>query len=495
MKTKFSGFCTLLLVLLVQFSFAQEKVVSGTISDDSGMPLPGVNIIIKGTTTGSQSDFDGNYSIRASVGDVLTFSFLGLTTVEQTVGSSSTINVTLTEDAAALEEVVVTAQGIKREKKALGYAVATVDAAVIESKPEADVSRLLSGKVAGVEVNAGGGFLGSSANIIIRSKNSISGSNQPLYVIDGAPVSGGRSFDIDPNNIASLTVLKGLAASTLYGQDGRNGVIVIETKTGQGGGATEKKFEVTASSTSSFLEVANLPEFQNKYGQGADNTINTTFFGTWGAAFAGQTVPHHLSIASYNASFPEYIGATTTYQAYPDNVNDFFYTGRGQTTSVVMTKNFDKDNGVSFSLGHTDQKGYIPENSLRRLNLNFGGRAQLSNKLSFNTSVGYTNTFTRRPTRDFFTVLTWIPRNLDIQGLPFEDPNDHSSVYYRVAIVNPRWQQKYTGFSSNTDRLFMKSQFNYEVSENVNVSYLYSLDNYNEMNKNWYNGRNPNNPL
>ena len=139
MKTKFSGFCTLLLVLLVQFSFAQEKVVSGTISDETGMPLPGVNIIIKGTTTGSQSDFDGNYSIRASEGDVLTFSFLGLTTVEQTVGTSSTINVTLTEDAAALAEVVVTAQGIKREKKALGYAVATVDAAVIESKPEADV--------------------------------------------------------------------------------------------------------------------------------------------------------------------------------------------------------------------------------------------------------------------------------------------------------------------------------------------------------------------
>ena len=495
MKTKFSGFCTLLLVLLVQFSFAQEKVVSGTISDDSGMPLPGVNIIIKGTTTGSQSDFDGNYSIRASVGDVLTFSFLGLTTVEQTVGSSSTINVTLTEDAAALEEVVVTAQGIKREKKALGYAVATVDAAVIESKPEADVSRLLAGKVSGVEVNAGGGFLGSSANIIIRSKNSISGSNQPLYVIDGAPVSGGRSFDIDPNNIASLTVLKGLAASTLYGQDGRNGVIVIETKTGQGGGAADSKFEVTASSTSSFLEVANLPEFQNKYGQGADNTINTTYFGTWGAAFAGQTVPHHLSIASYNASFPEYIGATTTYQAYPDNVNDFFDTGRGQTTSVVMSKNFDKDNGVSFSVGHTDQKGYVPENALRRLNLNFGGRAQLSNKLAFNTSVGYTNTYTRRPTRDFFTVLTWIPRNLDIQNLPFEDPNDHSSVYYRVSIVNPRWQQKYTGFSSNTDRLFMKSQFTYDVNDNVNVSYLYSLDNYNEMNKNWYNGRNPLNPL
>ena len=495
MKTKFSGFCTLLLVLLVQFSFAQEKVVSGTISDETGMPLPGVNIIIKGTTTGSQSDFDGNYSIRASEGDVLTFSFLGLTTVEQTVGTSSTINVTLTEDAAALAEVVVTAQGIKREKKALGYAVATVDAAVIESKPEADVSRLLAGKVSGVEVNAGGGFLGSSANIIIRSKNSISGSNQPLYVIDGAPISGGRSFDIDPNNIASINVLKGLAASTLYGQDGRNGVIVIETKTGQGGKATEKKFEITASSTTSFLEVANLPEFQNKYGQGADNTINTTYFGTWGAAFDGQTVPHHLSIAAYNASFPQFIGATTTYKAYENNVNDFFDIGRGQTTSVVMNKNFDNGNGVSFSLGHTDQVGYVPENALRRLNLNFGGRAQLSNKLDFNTSVGYTNTYTRRPTRDFFTLLTWIPRNLDIQGLPFEDPNDNSNVYYRVTENNPRWMQKYTGFNSNTDRLFVKSQFNYEVSDKINVSYLYSLDSYNELNKNWYNGRNPYQPL
>jgi TonB-linked SusC/RagA family outer membrane protein len=474
---------------------AVQRQISGVVVDEFGSALAGVNIVVKGTGKGTTTDFDGKYAISASTGDVLSFSYLGFKSIEVEVGESSSINVTLEESTSALDEIVVTAQGIKREKKALGYAVSSVDAAVIQAKPEADVSRILTGKVSGLEINPGGGFLGSTANIIIRSKTSISGSNQPLFIIDGAPISGGRSFDIDPNNIAKIDVLKGLAASTLYGQDGRNGVIVITTKTGQGGTISDKKFEVTASTTLSFLEVANLPEFQNKYGQGGDNTINTTYFGNWGAAFNNQVVPHHLSIEPYNASFPEYKDATTIYQPYKNNVSDFFDIGRGQTTSVIVNKNFDQTSGVSFSLGQTDQKGYIPENALNRLNLNFGGRVELSNNLKINTSVGYTKTETSRPTRGFFNYLTWLPRNLDIHNLPFEDPNDHSSVYYRIGVVNPRWQQKYTGYTSNTDRLFLKSQLDYKLGDNLNVSYLYSLDNYNELNKNWYNGRNGIYPL
>ena len=321
-----------------------QSEVSGLVTDADGLPLPGVSIVVKGTTRGTSTDMDGNYAIRATAGEVLVFSYLGFNSVEITLGASSKVDVKMQEGTSALDEVVVTAQGIKRQKKALGYAVSSVDAAVIESKPEADVSRILTGKVSGVEINAGGGFLGSYANIIIRSKNSISGSNQPLFIIDGAPISGGRSFDIDPNNIASIDVLKGLAASTLYGQDGRNGIIVIQTKTGQAGALLNRKFEITASTTTSFLEVANLPEFQNKYGQGGDNTINTTFFGNWGAAFNNQVVPHHLSIASYNASFPQYKDATTIYQPYKNNVSDFFDIGRGQTTSVLINKNFDSGN-------------------------------------------------------------------------------------------------------------------------------------------------------
>lgn len=469
--------------------------VKGTVTDENGAPLAGVSIVIKGTNTGAITDFNGEFSIKVSNDQILVFSYVGFKTVEININNNTEIFVVLEEDASALDEVVVTAQGIKRQKKALGYAVSSINAEVLESKPEADVSRILTGKISGVEINPGGGFLGSSANVIIRSKNSISGSNQPLFIIDGAPISGGRSFDIDPNNIASIDILKGLAASTLYGQDGRNGVIVIQTKTGQSGKSLNKKFEITASNTTSYLQVANLPEFQNKYGQGGDNTINTTYFGNWGARFNGQEVPHHLSIASYNASFPEFKDATVIYEPYPNNVSDFFDVGKGQSTSLIISKNFDSSNGVSFSLSNTDQSGYIPENSLSRLNLNFGGRAELANNLKLNTSVGYNKTYTRRPTRGFFNYLTWLPRNLDIHNLPFEDPNDNSSVYYRVGVVNPKWQQKYTGYSSNTDRLFFKTQLDYRISENLNLSYLYSIDNYNDLNKNWSNGRNGISPL
>jgi len=486
MKTKFSGILTLLLAFVVQLSFAQAKTISGTVSDQSGMPLPGVNIIVKGTTNGTQTDFDGNYTINASEGAVLMFSYVGLKTVERTVGATNTINVTMEEDAAVLDEVVVTAQGIKREKKALGYSVVTIDSDQIESKPETDISKILTGKIAGVEINTGGGFLGTTANVIIRSKNSISGDNQPLYIIDGAPISGDRSYDLDPNNIASTSVLKGLAASTLYGEDGRNGVIVITTKTGQGG-TIDKKFEVTLSSTTAFLDVSNLPDYQNKYGQGADNTINTTFFGNWGAAFNGQTVPHHLSIPAYADVFPEYQGATVEYKAVPNNVSDFFSTGVGQITSALLTKSFDEGSSVSFSVGHTDQAGYIKENGLRRYNLSFGGRAKLSNKFSFNTNVTYNNTFTKRPTRNFFQLVTWIPRNLDIQNLPFENPNDGSNVYYRTTITNPRWMQKNTAFNETTDRILLNANIHYDFNDNLRLSYLYGLDNYNEKNLDYTN--------
>ena len=486
MKAKFSGILTLVLVFFVHLSFAQEKTISGTVSDESGMPLPGVNIIVKGTTNGTQTDFDGNYTITANTGDVLTFTYVGLKTEEVTVGSANTINVTMIEDAAVLDEVVVTAQGIKREAKALGYAVTTIQSDNIERKPETDVAKILTGKVAGVQVNTGGGFLGTQTNVIIRSKNSISGDNQPLYIIDGAPVSGDRSYDIDPNNIATTTVLKGLAASTLYGEDGRNGVIVITTKTGQGG-EVDKKFEITVSSTTALLEVGNLPEYQNQYGQGSDNNINTTFFGTWGARFDGQIVPHHLSIPAYADSFPEFQGATVEYKAIPDNVSDFFNVGMGQITSVVLNKGFGQGNNVSFALGHADQEGYMPQNRLRRYNLSFGGQAQLSNNFSINTSVLYNNTFTKRPTRNFFQLVTWIPRNLDIHNLPYQDPNDGSSVYYRTTITNPIWMQHNTQFRETTDRIFLKTDVGYTFNDNLKVNYLYSLDNYDVRNQDYTN--------
>ena len=490
MKTKYNRILITFFLMIGVVAFAQQSI-SGSVTDDSGVPLPGATVVVEGTSNAAITDFDGNYSINATIGDVLVASYVGYNSNTQTA-SSATINFTLTQ-STELDEVIITAQGIARKEKALGYAVTTITSEDIENKPETDISKILTGKIPGVQINTGGGFLGTNANVIIRSKNSISGSNQPLYIVDGAPITGNRSFDLDPNNIATTSVLKGLAASALYGQDGRNGVILITTKTGSGP-ARSKGFEVEVSHTTSFLEVANLPEFQNLYGQGADNTINTTYFGTWGARFNGQVVPHHLSIPAYASSFPEYQGATDIYRAHPNNVNDFFDVGIGNTTSVLIS-NSTENSSVSFSYSKSDQVGYIEENKLVRDNFSFGSKTTLSNKLSLNTSVLYSKTIDTRPTRNFFDLLTWIPRNLDIHNLPYQDPNDGSSVYYRVTFTNPRWQQKNSQFKEDSDRLFMKAQLDYELNDKINISYLYSNDYYNELNRDYQNKGGADSPL
>ena len=296
MKTKFSGILTLLLAFVVQFTFAQEKTISGTISDESGMPLPGVNIVVKGTANGTQSDFDGNYSITANVGNVLVFSYVGLKTIERTVGAANTINVTMQEDAAVLDEVVVTAQGIKREKQALGYAVSEVASESLEQRSEGDIARVLSGKASGVRIQQQSGVSGSGTSVIIRGFNSFSGSNQPLFIVNGVPfasdtnaqgnfVNGNngssRFLDLDPNTIENVQVLKGLAAATLYGTDGRNGVILITTKAGSSGQTGAKKTEITVSSSLFLNEIASIPDYQNEWGGGFDQAFGW-FFSNWG---------------------------------------------------------------------------------------------------------------------------------------------------------------------------------------------------------------------
>ena len=277
MRTKFSGILTLLLAFVVQLTFAQEKTISGTVSDNSGLPLPGVNIIVKGTSNGTQSDFDGNYTVNANVGQSLVFSYVGFNSAERAVtAATSNISLQLTEDAAVLEEVVVTALGIKKEKKALGYAVSSIKEESIKDNPETDLTRVLQGKTAGIEITTQNGISGSANKVIIRGMNSFSGNNNALYVIDGVPYSNdtnasgdfvdgnsgsSRSFDIDPNNIENIDILKGLAATTLYGTDGRNGVILITTKTGSTKNITAKQ-EVNISTSYFFNEVASLPDYQ-----------------------------------------------------------------------------------------------------------------------------------------------------------------------------------------------------------------------------------------
>ncbi|WP_394747235.1 SusC/RagA family TonB-linked outer membrane protein [Spongiimicrobium salis] len=537
MRTKLNGILTLFFAFVVHLSFAQEKTITGTVTDQDGLPLPGVNIVVEGTDNGTQTDFDGNYTITGNVGQTLLFSYIGQKDIRRTIGAENTINVQMVEDAQALEEVIVTAQGIKREKQALGYSVAEVGSEQLEQRAEGDVGRVLTGKASGLNITQQSGLSGSGTNIIIRGFSSFSGSNQPLFIVDGVPfgsdtnaqgsfVNGNngssRFLDLDPNNIESVNVLKGLAAATLYGTAGRNGVILITTKNSSSQGAS-KKNEVTVQSSLFFNEIASLPDYQDEFGNGFDQAFGW-FFSNWGPSFqrdgvAGWingvdardnrgfnedgTLAHPYSTAASStgipAAFPEFAGARYEWRPY-DSVDNFFRTGTVKTNSINFRGASD-DGKVSYNanFGHLDDEGFTPGNNLRRYTLGVGGRAILSNKFTVAGTLNFSNTDFKSPPvaastgngafgngSSVFGELFFTPRSVDLIGLPFQNPIDGSSVYYRQnnSIQHPLWTVANAQTRQTTNRVFGQSSLTYEINDNLNILYRFGLDVYSENNVN-----------
>ncbi|AUP79116.1 SusC/RagA family TonB-linked outer membrane protein [Flavivirga eckloniae] len=448
-----------------------QQLIKGEVNDGgAGLPLPGVSILIKGTTVGTFTDFDGKYQIRANQGDVLVFSFLGFTTQEITVTDiSQAINVNLKATIGVLDEVIVTAQGIKKDKKALGYAVTTLAGRDVENKAESDVSRSLIGKVAGVQINVGSGATGSEAEIRIRDNLSINNGNSPLIVVDNVPFNGGL-IDINPNNIKTVSVLKGLNASILYGSDGRNGVILITTKSGSAS-IGEEKVSINFSQTMYTNQVANLPDYQNKFGQGNDNAYDDTSLNSWGPAFSElDLVPHPLS---NNQSFPEFADVQIPYQAVPNNVKDFFDTGIGTVTALNISSSQEKT-AFNLSLGYTDETGIIGNNDLKRFNLGLGGSVQITDKWNVSATFNYTAR-ERNFNGGLFDVLLFLPRSLDLRSLPFEDPGTGENVYYRDE-ANPLWTIDNVNNNDRVVRLFSTLNTKYEFNNNWSVNYRIGID-------------------
>ena len=541
MRTKLNGILTLLLAFVVHLSFAQDKTISGTVTDADGLPLPGVNIVVEGTSNGTQTDFDGNYSITASAGQSLLFTYIGQKDVRRTVGAGTTMNVQMEEDAQALEEVVVTAQGIKREKKALGYAVTSVGSEELENRTEGDVARVLSGKAAGVQITSAGGASGSATNVTIRGLSSFSGSNQALFIVDGIPFSndtntarngtdgagfidgatqGSRFLDLDPNNIANVEVLKGLAAATLYGTQGKNGVILITTKAGAASSGP-KKTEITVSQSFFTNEYASLPDYQDEYGNGFDQNFGW-FFSNWGPSFqrdgvAGWgnqssiddagTLAHPYSTSAFlnpdgantgtNPLARQFANQRYEWRPY-DSVEDFFSPGRVINTSInVAGSSADGNTTYNVNLGYLDDEGFTPGNSLNRTNVSVGGRSKLSNNFTVTGTMNYARTDYRTPPiassrgngTDGLSVygnILFTPRSVDLIGLPFEDPVTGGSVYYRQGndIINPRWTAKNVTYRQLTNRFNWNLSLAYQLNENLSLTWRSGLDFYNERNIN-----------
>ena len=512
--------------LLVSFLFlasnvwAQDRTISGNISsDEDGSGLPGVNVIIKGTTVGTTTDVNGSYTLDVpSDGGTLVFSFIGLASQEIEIGARSVVDVVMSSEVEELQEVVVTALGITKEKAALGYAVTSVGGSQLEARPEADIARLLRGKVPGVDITSQSGVTGTGTNIIIRGYSSISGSNQPMFVLDGVPIdastysdrgftSGGatassRFLDLDPNNVAEVSVLKGLAATVLYGEAGRNGVILITTKTGQQGGPVgNKKVEVSFSQSYFVNKVASLPDDQDQYGNGWQNNAAAAF-SNWGAPFdqpnrnglTDGTIKHPYDRAIWHGVFPELIGARWKYQAY-DNLQNFFVDGSQKNTSLGISARVGSNSSIKANYGWTKDDGYIPFNEYTKHNFSLGANTQLSNGLKLTASFNYIESQAIKPPTapsrnsnstqvSLFGNVMYTPRSWNLFGLPYERPDTHGSVYYRGnnGMQHPLWTLHNAHDRDDVTRFIGNMGLSYEIADFLSISYRIGIDRTSLMN-------------
>ncbi|MDN4165941.1 SusC/RagA family TonB-linked outer membrane protein [Cytophagales bacterium LB-30] len=501
-----------MLLLISSVAWAQERTVTGTVtSAEDGSGLPGVNVIIKGTTTGTVTDIDGKFKLSVPDGAVLQFSAVGLAAQEVAVGSRSVIDLSMEQDVKQLSEVVVTAVGIQREAKALGYAVERVSSDKIQQVSEPDPLRALQGKVPGVNIGGSGGAPGSATRITIRGNSSLLGNNQPLVVVDGIPYNnntnstfgglvdgsagGNRLLDLDPNNIESVNILKGAAAAALYGTRAANGVLVITTKTGSTT-ASKKGLEVTYGMTYTMEEIANLPELQNTYGTGT-NFQYAQANGSWGAPFIGTKPYANLDSINhwYNGrpGMEPYWGTRVPYRAYPNNVKDLFQTGSLFENTVTVQGGNAKSN-LAVTASRSNNEGYVPNTSFERTNISVGGRTQLDNKFSVGGNLAYTKSFQRAVqsgvglsgsnNSSAFARALFLGRNWDIHGQPFQNPVDNGSEFMvaRGQADNPLWSYENAGATSSVNRSVASLDLGYDVLEWINLNYKIGINAYTQNN-------------
>ncbi len=529
----------MLLSALISESWAQNRTISGRVtSAEDGTGLPGVNVILKGTTTGTTTDIDGNYKVSIPQdGGTLVFSFIGLATQEVEVGARSTVDVEMTSDTKQLTEVVVTAIGIEREKKALGYAVSDVSGEALKQRAEPDPIRALTGKVPGVNILSSGGGAGSATNITIRGNSSMTGNNQPLFVVDGVPfdnsvtrtnegfnqgnISSNRAFDIDPNNIESMTVLKGASAAALYGSRAANGVIVITTKAAARG--QKKGLEVTYNTSYNVEQVAMELEKQGEWTQGAlfgshNFVFNNGFFGTWGPKYewvnemiqsgftadimsetlGGSSGIRHPLFNKYgsNPNSPLYAGDQYPFildpvdRVYPDvdNFNNFWNDGT-VVEHAVQVSSGGENTSLTAGVSRTQNDGIIPFSEITRTSMNFGGRATLSNGVFLNGSITYVKTEQRSAPQgaeiiaggagtSIIGMLYLMSPTYDLTNNPYVNRRTGGSIYYRNGFDNPYWVAEFAPITSEVDRYFGNATVGYDIFDWLTVTYKFGFNAY-----------------
>lgn len=499
-------------VLSAGFAFAQNTQVTGiATSAEDGNPMPSVAVAVQGTGRGTTTDLNGAYSIQVPSNGTLVFSFLGYDDAVVPVNGRSVINVALQPGSILVEDVLITAVGIQRSERSLGYTVTKVDADEAIMKAEPDMLRALDGKIPGVQISAPSGDAGSATRITIRGNSSFSGNNQPLYVVDGIPYSndgtgasgrgsgnsgafGSGISTLDPNDIESMNVLKGAAAAVLYGSRAANGVILITTKSGSKKSNAKKGFTVNVNSSYAIETIASLPDYQNKYGQGSDFNIGGAN-GSWGAAFEdGMTIPMYAAI---DAEYPDLalelypdLNGDIPYKAYPNNVKDLFQKGHVLDLSANVQKVTDEGN-FNMTISRTDQDSYIPGSDFDRYSFSVGGNQKFGKKFRAGGNLAYSYTDQMSPMygnnqssasnggMNSLARAFIMPRSWDIQNFPYKK-KDGSNLLFQLSSQanNPYWAWENDKFKTIQKRIVANANFSYEFAKWLTMDYTLGVNEY-----------------
>ena len=479
MRTKYKLILTLLLAFIVQISFAQNKTVTGTVVDGDGLPIPGVNVIIKNTSTGTQTDFDGNYTISVSNTDVLVFDYVGMKTIEEEVGSRTTINVTLMSDIEALDEVVITGY-TTFAKETSSISSTQITSKTIENRPNASAVQTLSGQVAGLRIATSSGQPGANSLVQLRGVNSINGNTEPLFLLDGVPVNEDNFRSLNPNEIESVSVLKDAAATSIYGSRGANGVILITTKRGGYNAPLEIKY-------SGLLSFSDLQSNDYDLGSGQDNLRLERFY----SEFTG--IPTGRGGGQANSLFPGNDNIPLTDEQIAQEANfdwlDFFFR-TGITENHTLSLSSGSENASQYtSIGYFNQEGILKDSNLKRFNIrnnidgkSDNGKFQYSTSVSLNyskdnslTSIG-TSGVNQNPLYGAYSSLPYL--------VPEDNPGSRRLAEDFVLDYAPYYIMDKLETSDRLDeelKIVANLTANYDILETLSVNFSTGADYQNEM--------------
>lgn len=521
-KLLLTSFRTLaVLVTMGVCTSLSAQQISGSVKDETGSPLVGASIIAEGTQTGTLSDDEGKFTLKLPAGtEKLVVSYIGYTRQIIDIEGKTSFAITLAEESAEADEVIITALGIEREAKTLGYAAQEIDGDQFTQAREPNFVNSLSGRVAGVNITQGASGVGSSSRIIIRGETSISGNNQPLFVVDGVPISndqfstrsegnlevdyGNAAGELNPDDIESVTVLKGANATALYGSRALNGVVLIKTKTGR----AQRGLGVTFNSTTTFETPLRIPQYQNEYGQGANGEfsfvngsgagVNDGVDESWGPKLdAGLMIPQHDSPTSngFRAgdSHPSIDRGTITptpWISNPDNIRNFFETGLTTTNNISISGGNDKND---FRLSYTNlySEGILPNTDLKRNTLNLSSSFRPVEKLTFRVNANYVDTDSdNRPTNSYGTenvmyLWVWFGRHINMSSLrDYWQPGLEGVQQYNY---NYNWHDNpyFTQFENTNglqkNRVYGNMSATYEFTDKLSLMLRTGTDYFNEL--------------